>query len=143
MSRYIVIPAPSKQSATHEKDGAYFRIIDTEGRQVESSAPRVESINGYEALPPRAPTRRPVPLSVDSASFRIAILRRHGITDGQVYAAINASELTDLEKNEARIEFEYRKNIRRDHPLVNTFASAAFNLTQEEVDEVFRLAATL
>jgi hypothetical protein len=84
----------------------------------------------------------PVPERVRTAALRLALFRLHQIQDGSVYAIINASDLTDAQKTEARIQWEYEPNTRRDHPLVAAFAPA-FSLTPAQVDEVFRLADTL
>jgi hypothetical protein len=89
-----------------------------------------------------APLPAPVPESVGPAQLRIALLRLHGITDGAIYAAINAAITDPQAEAEARIFWGTATVMLRSHPLLPALA-AAFGLSPAQVDEVFRLAATI
>lgn len=93
--------------------------------------------NNPEPLPPPPP----VPDSVGPAQLRIALWRSHGIKPNDVLALIAAIPDPQAEA-EAEILWEYSAEVRRSHPLVTSFG-AAFSLTKEQIDDVFRLAKTL
>lgn len=83
----------------------------------------------------RAP---PVPRQVDMAQARQALLQA-GLLD-QVQAAIDA--MPGVEGQAARIAWEYRSTVRRDSPLLQALA-AQLQLSEQQLDELFTLAATL
>lgn len=124
-------------------DGTFYRIARPDG-QVEArpanGVPSPEDVEADLANPP-APAPAPVPAHVGPAHLRIAMRRLHGITAGQVYAAISAIP-DQAAQDDARDLWDYATEIRRDHPLVASFA-AAFALTPAQVDDTFRLAATI
>lgn len=91
--------------------------------------------------PPPPPPPEPVPEAVGPAQLRIALRRLHNIKPNDVLALIAAIEDPDKEA-EAEILWEYAAEIKRTHPLVLSFGSA-FNLTAEQIDEVFRQAAQI
>lgn len=85
--------------------------------------------------PPPAPA---VPMVV-SRRQGLRALYELGLT-AQVEALINAIPGADGDR--ARIDWKEAQEIRRDHPLVD-FAKASIPLTDEQVDQLFTLAASL
>ena len=86
--------------------------------------------------PPQPPP--PVPEATSPAFLRIALRRIHGITPAMVSSKIEL--ITDAnDRQDAEDLWEYATAIRRAHPLVASLASL-FNLSPEEVDDVFRAA---
>lgn len=85
----------------------------------------------------------PVPESASPATIRVALRRRHGITNSQLDATV-AAVLAGISDPGARDDAEtlwlYSVSIRRDHPLVAAVAQA-LNLTPSQIDEVFREAS--
>jgi len=87
----------------------------------------------------------PVPESVSPATIRIALRRRHGVPNSQLDFVVDSviDSIPDLdEREDARTLWTYSVSIRRDHPLVAAVA-ASLSLTSADIDEVFRLAATI
>lgn len=87
----------------------------------------------------------PVPESASPATIRVALRRLHGVTNAQLDAtvgAVLASIPNPGERDDAETLWLYSVSIRRDHPLVAAVA-VAFNLTDAQTDEVFRVAATI
>jgi hypothetical protein len=81
-----------------------------------------------------------VPQSVDNAQARMALIKS-GISIATVDAAIQA--IPDaVERELAYAQWEYRATVRRDSELLVSLAGA-IGLTNEQVDDLFRLAATL
>ena len=91
-------------------------------------------------FPPLPAPTLPVPESVDNAQARIALIQS-GISIATVDAAIAA--IPDaVEREIAYTQWEYRATIRRDSELLVSLAGA-MGLTSAQVDDLFRLAATL
>ena len=88
--------------------------------------------------PPTMPV--PVPSEVSNAQAREALIRS-GISIASVNAALAAIP-DPVEREVAVTQWEYRATIRRDAELVTSMAGA-MNLTPAQVDDLFRLAATL
>lgn len=86
---------------------------------------------------PYVPTS-PVPSVVEIAQARLALLQAGLLA--QVDAAIAA--MPSPQKEAALIEWEYRQTVRRDALLVVGLI-AALGWTEQQVDELFTLAATL
>lgn len=87
-------------------------------------------------------TALPVVSSVPTVVYRrqgLRALYELGLT-AQVEALING--LAGPEGDRARIDWKEAAEIRRDHPLV-AFAQASIPLTDEQVDQLFTLAASL
>lgn len=95
----------------------------------------VDGVLTKAALPAEQP-----PAKVPMASARIALLR-HGITRATVEAAISAIP-NEQARAEALIDWEYRTEIRRSAPLVAALAPA-LNLTEQQVDDLFREADSI
>ena len=76
----------------------------------------------------------PIPQTVTPRQFRLALINA-GIALSSIEASLADNEL-------AMVEWEYASEIRRDHALIDQLA-AGFGKTEEEVDDLFRLAATL
>lgn len=76
--------------------------------------------------------------SVTMRQARLALLSQNKLTE--VTEAL--SSLPEAEKTAAEIEWEYGSEVRRTSPLVTSLA-VALNLTDEELDSLFVLAATL
>jgi hypothetical protein len=95
--------------------------------------------DGETLTPPPVPPA-PVPDSVDNAQARMALIRS-GISIATVDATIQA--IPDaVEREIAYTQWEYRGTIRRDSELLVSLGSA-IGLTSEQIDDLFRLAATL
>lgn len=94
--------------------------------------------NGVFTKPPAPPA--PVPTEVSNAQAREALIRS-GIPIASVNAAL-AAIADSVEREIAVTQWEYRSTIRRDAELVTSMAGA-MNLTSVQVDDMFRLAATL
>ena len=87
----------------------------------------------------------PVPEAASPATIRVALRRLHGVTNAQLDATVGAvlASIPDPgERDDAETLWLYSVSIRRDHPLVAAVA-VAFNLTDAQTDEVFRVAATI
>ena len=87
----------------------------------------------------------PVPEAASPATIRVALRRLHGVTNAQLDATVGAvlASIQDPgERDDAETLWLYSVSIRRDHPLVAAVA-VAFNLTDAQTDEVFRVAATI
>ena len=87
----------------------------------------------------------PVPEAASPATIRVALRRLHGITNSVLDATVGAvlSTISDPgERDDAETLWLYSVSIRRDHPLVAAVAQA-FNLTDAQTDEVFRVAETI
>lgn len=86
-----------------------------------------------------------VPEAASPATIRVALRRLHGVTNATLDATV-AAVIAGLPTNDARDEAEtmwvYSVSIRRDHPLVAAVGQA-LNLTSDQVDDVFRVAATI
>jgi hypothetical protein len=87
------------------------------------------------APPPPPP---PVPEAAAPAFLRIVLRRLHGITPAMVSAKLELIPDAN-DRQDAEDLWEYATAIRRAHPLVASLASL-FNLSPEEVDDVFRAA---
>jgi hypothetical protein len=87
----------------------------------------------------------PVPDSASPATIRVALRRLHGVTNAAfdaTVAAVLAGIADPGERDDAETLWLYSVSIRRDHPLVGA-VGVALSLTSEQVDDVFRLAATI
>ena len=87
----------------------------------------------------------PVPEAASPATIRVALRRLHGIGNAALDATVGAvlASIPDPgERDDAETLWMYSVSIRRDHPLVAA-VGAALNLTPDQVDEVFRVAATV
>ncbi|ADW16369.1 hypothetical protein Despr_2419 [Desulfobulbus propionicus DSM 2032] len=80
----------------------------------------------------------PVPPSVTMRQARLALLQAGLLTQAEAAVANMAGDAGDR----ARIEWEYAQEIQRDWPTLTTIAGA-MGLTNEEIDNLFTLAATL
>lgn len=90
---------------------------------------------------PEPSEKASVPQSVGPAQLRIALWRKHNIKPNDVLALIAAIDDPQQEA-EAEILWEYASEIKRSHPLVQSFGNA-FSLTEEQIDELFRFADSL
>lgn len=86
----------------------------------------------------------PPPEAASPATIRIALRRLYGVTNAQLdgIVATVIDSLPADQQDDAETLWLYSVSIRRDHPLVAA-VGAALNLTPAEVDDVFRLAATI
>ena len=87
----------------------------------------------------------PVPEAASPATIRVALRRLHGISNAALDATVGAilASIPDPgERDDAETLWLYSVSIRRDHPLVAAVAQA-FNLTDAQTDEVFRVAETI
>lgn len=81
----------------------------------------------------------PVPQSVSMRQARLALLQA-GLLD-QVDVAI-AAIVDSMARQRAQITWEYSPKVSRDDPLVFQL-TAAFGLSEEQVDNLFRAASTV
>jgi hypothetical protein len=113
----------------------------------------VYGLGGYDPLKPNNNIvedyddgiLEPVPESASPATIRVALRRLHGVTNAALDATVDAvlSQITDPgERDDAETLWLYSVSIRRDHPLVAAVAQA-FNLTDAQIDDVFRVAETI
>lgn len=107
-----------------------------------SQADAADCIQNPRTLPAEPP---PVPHQIGPAQLRIALLRLHGIAPATVDATITgiiASIPDATARTEAEIYAAKATGYVRAHPLV-TAAASVFGLDSAQIDEVFRLGATL
>lgn len=112
----------------------------------ELTPPQVARWTGsdWEVLPERPvpptpePTPEPVPQSVTMRQARLALLGAGKLAD--VDTAI--AGLPEPERTAAQIEWEYSQEVHRDRPFVAMLAPA-LGLSEEALDDLFRVAATL
>lgn len=108
-------------------------------RAVFDGAWRVEAIPLPEPLPEEpAPVVPSVPGSVTMRQARLALLQNGMLT--QVNDAVAA--MPGAQGDAARIEWEFSSTVERHWPLVQALG-AALGLTEAQLDDLFRLAATL
>lgn len=89
-----------------------------------------------------APAEKPkVPSEASPAYLRIALRRLHEITPAMVSSKIELIPDAN-DRQDAEDLWEYATSIRRNHPLVASIA-ILFALTEEQIDEVFRVAVSL
>jgi len=79
--------------------------------------------------------------TITARQLRLALLGL-GLTGAQVEAAINAMPGTDMQREAARIEWEYATSYQRDHQLV-AMLGAALGLTEAQIDAAWMEAATI
>ena len=86
----------------------------------------------------------PVPESASPATIRVALRRLHGVTNAQLDGIVSQviNSLPADQQDDAETLWIYSVSIRRDHPLVAA-VGVALNLSPSEIDEVFKLAATI
>lgn len=95
---------------------------------------------GNTPLPPDPPPPSPpIPTSVTMRQARLALLQL-GLLD-DVEAAI-ASIPDEAQRRAAQIEWEYASTVERDSQWVQNLAGA-IGLSDEQLDQLFQLAATL
>ena len=90
------------------------------------------------ALPEYVPVVDPVPEVVSMRQARLALLGAGLLA--QVNTAV--ANMPGAEGDAARIEWEYAQEVRRDSPLVAAL-SATFGLTDETLDNLYKVAAGL
>ena len=98
----------------------------------EEAAEFVASLPGIQ--PPPMPT-------ITAAQLRLALLGL-GITGAQVEAAIDAMPGADMQREAARIQWEYATTFPRQHPLVVAIG-AALGMTEAQIDAAWLHAGTL
>lgn len=84
-----------------------------------------------------------VPLSVSKPKFFVALHRNHGKKLADIKTAID-NAITDADANyEAHVELDTCAEIQRDNPLVEAIGKTVWKLTDEQIDNVFKLAKSL
>lgn len=86
-------------------------------------------------LTPEEIRARDVPASVTRRQLFIALFSIHSITEAQIEAMLQGNDL-------GMIEFRHATAFERDHPLISSLG-AALGLTEEQIDELFKTAASL
>lgn len=88
----------------------------------------------------RAPDTSPVPASVTARQIRLWLVQ-HGVSLSAVESAIDG--IPDaMQRDSVRVEWEYAPYVERSHPMLVPLA-AALGLSEYQVDQAFREAATL
>ena len=85
-----------------------------------------------------------VPDAASPATIRVALRRLYGVTNAQLDSVVSQviASLPPVDQDDAETLWIYSVSIRRDHPLVAA-VGVALNLTTDQVDDVFRMAATI
>lgn len=84
-----------------------------------------------------------VPLSVSKPKFFVALYRSHQKTLSDIKTAID-NAITDADANyEAHVELDTCAEIQRDNPLVEAIGKNVWELTDTEINDVFKLAQSL
>ena len=83
---------------------------------------------------------QPVPESVSPYQFRSWCLT-HGVSLSQIDALIAAIP-DETQRELVQVAWEYGREVRRSHPMVESFGSA-LGLTDEQIDQAFREAAEI
>lgn len=114
-----------------------------EGQRVvfDGAAWRVEAIPQPEsppAEPAPAPVTPTIPEVVTMRQARLALLQTGLLT--QVNTAV--ANMPGVAGDTARIEWEFSSTVERNRPLVQSLIGA-LGLTESQLDDLFRLAATL
>lgn len=78
---------------------------------------------------------------INGTQLRLALLGL-GVTAAQVEAAIDAVPGDAVQRETARIQWEYATSFQRQHPLIATIG-AALGMTEAQIDEAWLHAATL
>lgn len=86
-----------------------------------------------------APTPAPIPVQVPMAAAR-KVLLRHGHDDAAVRNAISASSMTDAQKAEALIDWEFKTVVRRDSALTLALMPL-LGISADQADAMFVEAA--
>lgn len=87
----------------------------------------------------------PVPLTISPAQLRIAVRRALFMDSAALdsfVSAVFANIADDGEREDAETLWTFSTTIERSHPLV-VAAAAALSLDDEQVDNLFRIAATI
>ena len=87
----------------------------------------------------------PPPDTATPATIRIAMRRLYNITGAQfdaVVAQVIAAIPNDADRQDATDLWQYAIEIQRTHPLVAAVAGV-FALSQQQIDDAFRFAATI
>lgn len=79
------------------------------------------------------------PSSCTPRQFRLALINSN-ISIQTIESMLNSIQ-DPIEREIALVEWEYSLEIKRDHPLISSFASQ-LDITQYELDEIFTLANT-
>lgn len=117
----------------------HIEALDTEGEQALNVGIGWEWDGSAFVEPPAQPQPEPQPpASVTMRQARLALLA-YGIL-GSVDAAIDA--MPEPDKSEARIEWDYSNEVQRHNGFVSQLGPA-LGLTEEQIDQLFALAATL
>ncbi|MCW5548875.1 MAG: hypothetical protein KIT44_07915 [Opitutaceae bacterium] len=124
----------------HEGPHYHIRLADGQVTGIRANGePSPENVEADIASP--APEPPAVPQEISPAQFHAAARKLLGITEGTVFALI--SQIPDAEmQDDARDLYEKATIYRRSDPFLNQLAAMNGN-TPEQLDEVFRLGATL
>lgn len=101
-----------------------------------AAVPEAELPAGWE----RAPDDSPVPVSVTARQIRLWLVS-HGVGLAAVEAAIDGIP-DQTQRDIVRVEWEYAPYVERSHTMLVPLA-AALGLSEAQVDQAFREAATL
>lgn len=107
-------------------------VLTGQQTAVDLTPDEVKEVNDKQALPP------PVPGVVTMRQARLALLSAGLLT--QVDDVVQT--MKDAAGDAARIEWEYAGTVDRQWPLVVALGTS-LGITDEQIDDLFRLAATL
>lgn len=83
-----------------------------------------------------------VPLSVSKPKFFVALYRSHGKKLSDITAVIEGIQDPDA-RYEAEIELAESAEVQRDNPLIEMIGKGVWELTDTEINDVFKLAKSL
>lgn len=127
----ITLPEPSYDTNTHSREEREYADLDNK-----------QWVKEYylRALSPQEIEQRNAPSSPNVCTprqMRIALIKS-GISIASIESQIEA--IADpVQKEIAKVEWQYALEIRKDHPLVGMLASN-LNLTTQQVNDIFTLA---
>lgn len=120
---------PVRIDTVEEEVFIYYGTVLTGTQELELQA-------AVAAHDPNKPT---VPRAVTPRQIRMALIKA-GYTLQNIEDTLNT--LPEPQKSEAKIAWEYSNEFQRNNPLIIAFAPM-LNLTPDQIDQLFMLAATL
>lgn len=119
-----------------DQDGGYYE--GDKAHWQDQEVPQRPSANHTWNGSAWVPAPLPVPAVVTMRQARLALLKNNMLT--QVNTAV--ANMPGAAGDTARIEWEFSSTVERNRPLVQSLIGA-LGLTESQLDDLFRLAATL
>ena len=144
----LISENPQMKRYYQDDFGKNFRLILVlDGIDYESTSERIDGEdandaaikNGLKLINNLPYVSNNCPIAVSPRQLRLALINK-GVSLDSILNAINS--IPDAtSKASALIEWEYSTEFRRTHPLVQSIA-AVLVLTEQEIDDIFKLAYT-